>query len=141
MACTAPHGSTSTHGAVDVQKKRITYRNAIFAARPLALGNTVHFRSASHFRSFHWCSRGLRISTQGRPPRLMCGATGVSLSPLQIMAKQLPLLFSRMDRSVQSRPSCWVLILRHGASLITLPALGTCLRAGYSVVKVRHVAY
>ena len=47
----------------------------------------------------------------------------------------------RMDRSVQSRPSCWVLILRHGASLITLPALGTCLRAGYSVVKVRHVAY
>lgn len=45
--------------------------------------------------------------------------------------------FSRMDRSVQSRPSCWVLIVRHGASLITLPALGTCLRAGYSVVKVR----
>lgn len=45
--------------------------------------------------------------------------------------------FSRMDRSVQSRPSCWVLIVRHGASLITLPALGTCLRAEYSVVKVR----
>lgn len=44
---------------------------------------------------------------------------------------------SRMDRSVQSRPSCWVLIVRHGASLITLPALGTCLRAGYSIFKVR----
>ena len=43
---------------------------------------------------------------------------------------------SRMDRSVQSPSSCWGMILRHGASLITLPALGTCLRAEYSVVKV-----
>lgn len=68
-------------GLLMFRKKRITYRNAIFAARPLATGNTVHFRSASRLRSFHWCSKGLRISTQGRPPRLMCGATGVSLSP------------------------------------------------------------
>ena len=29
----------------------------------------------------HWLCRGLRIATRARPPRLTCGATGVSLSP------------------------------------------------------------
>lgn len=70
------------------RKKRITCKMPYLQLAPLASGNTVHFRSASRLRSFHWRSKGLRISTQGRPPRLTCGATGVSLSPLQIMAKQ-----------------------------------------------------
>ena len=89
----------------------------------------------SRLRNFHWRSRGLRIATQGRPPRLTCGATGVSLSPLQIMAKQLCGCFSVewIARCGTSRPA------RPGASLTSLPAAGTCLRAGYSVVKVQAV--
>lgn len=42
----------------------------------------------------------------------------------------------RIDRSAQSCHFVECDIVRHGASLITLPALGTCLRAEYSVVKV-----
>ena len=87
----------------------------------------------SRLRSFHWRSRGLRIATQGRPPRLTCGANRVSLSPLQIMAKQLCGCFSvewiaRCGTTCPARP---------GASLTSLPAAGTYLRAGYSVVKVK----
>lgn len=41
-----------------------------------------------------------------------------------------------MNRSIQSRYLVELEIVCHGASLITLPALGTCLRAGYEVVKV-----
>ena len=44
--------------------------------------------------------------------------------------------FSRMDRSIQSHHLVECETVCHGASLITLPALGTCLRAEYSIVKV-----
>ena len=44
---------------------------------------------------------------------------------------------SRMDRSIQSHQLVKCEIVCHGASLITLPVLGTCLRAGYVVVKVK----
>ncbi len=44
-----------------------------------------------------------------------------------------------MDRSVQSRHLAGYELVRHGASPITLPAPGTYLRAGDSVVKVPAV--
>ena len=48
--------------------------------------------------------------------------------------------FSRMDRSAQYCHLVGCDIVRHGASLITLPAKGTCLRAEYSIIKVEHAA-
>lgn len=89
----------------------------------------------SRLRNFHWRSRGLRIATQGRPPRLMCGANRVSLSPMQIMAIQPCGCFSVewIARCGTSRPA------RPGASLTSLPAPGTYLRAEYSIVKVQAV--
>ena len=44
-----------------------------------------------------------------------------------------------MDRSVQSRHLAGYELVRPGASLTSLPAPGTYLRAEYSIVKVQAV--
>ena len=67
------------------------------------------------------------------------GKQGIIISHADHGDTALWLFFSGMDRSVQSRHLAGYELVRHGASPITLPAPGTYLRAGDSVVKVPAV--
>ena len=82
----------------------------------------------------HWLCRGLRIATGARPPRLTCGATGVSLwaAPGRGKAARRGCLGDGSNRSVRS-------CLRTSRRTLPRRSLGqerTC-HAGYEVVKVR----
>ena len=84
----------------------------------------------------HWLCRGLRIATGARPPRLTCGATGVSLwaAPGHGKAARRGCLGDGSNRSVRSR-------LRTSRRALPRRSLGqerTC-RAGYEVVKVARL--
>ena len=83
----------------------------------------------------HWLCRGLRIATGARPPRLTCGATGVSLwaAPGRGKAARRGCLGDRSNRSVRS-------CLRTSRRALPRRSLGqerTC-HAGYEVVKVKR---
>lgn len=97
---------------------------------PLALGT---WQAGRWQTAAHWLCRGLRIATGARPPRLTCGATGVSLwaAPGRGKTARRGCLGDGSNRSVRS-------CLRTFRRALPRRSLGqerTC-HAGYEVVKV-----
>ena len=99
---------------------------------PLASGT---WQAGRRQTAAHWLCRGLRIATGARPPRLTCGATGVSLwaAPGRGKTARRGCLGDRSNRSVRS-------CLRTSRRALPRRSLGqerTC-HAGYEVVKVKR---
>lgn len=140
--CTAPHGfDINTWGLLMFRKKRITYRNAIFAARPPGKWEHGSLSFGKPLSQLSLVFQGSKdFNPRSATPSDVRSNRRIIISLADHGEAVFTCFVSRMDRSAQSCRLVECDIVRHGASLITLPVLGTCLRVEYSIIKVGHAA-
>jgi len=128
-------------GAVDVQKKENNMQNAIFAARSPGIREHGSLSFGKPLAQLSLVFQGSKdFNPRSATPSDVRGNRCIIISLYRSWRSSFHCFVSRMDRSIQFHQLVKCEIVCHGASLITLPARGTCLRAEYSIIKVEHAA-